>query len=54
MKSKRWVFVSHIILDAYYERKATLQLLQTLLNEKQIVFKRWTTIRLYAQTNFHD
>ena len=27
--------------------------LQTLPNEKQIVFKRWTTIQLYAQTNFH-
>ena len=32
----------------------TLQLLQTLLNEKQISFKCWITIQLYAQTNFHD
>ena len=32
---------------------AYLQLLQTQLNEKQIVFKRWTTIQLYAQTKFH-
>ena len=23
------------------------------INEKQIVLKRWTTIKLYAQTTFH-
>ena len=33
------------------ERKEYLPFLQTLPNEKQIVFKHWTTIRLYAQTN---
>ena len=27
--------------------------LQTLVNEKQIVFKHWTTIQLYDPTNFH-
>ena len=32
---------------------AYLQLLQTLLNLKQIVFKRCTTIKLNAQTNFN-
>ena len=29
-----------------------LQFLQTLPNEKQIVFKCFTTLQLYAQTNF--
>ena len=31
------------------------ELLQTLQNGKQIVFKQWmmTTFQLYAQTNFH-
>ena len=28
-------------------------MLQTLLNKKQIVFKRWTTNQLYAQSNFY-
>ena len=27
--------------------------MQTLPNEKQIVFKRWMTTQLYAQSNFH-
>ena len=30
-----------------------LQLPQIPVDEKQIVFKHWTTIQLYAQTNFH-
>ena len=48
-------FDLHTILDTQYERRAYLQLLQTLLKEKKrIVFQRWTTIQLYAQTNFHD
>ena len=30
-----------------------LQLLQRLVNEKQIVVKHWTRIQLYAVTSFH-
>ena len=33
--------------------RADLELLKTLLHEKQTVFKCWTTIQLYVQTNFH-
>ena len=55
MKSKWWIFASRILLDAWYERREylVLHLLQTLLNEKQVVFKRWTTIQLYAETSFY-
>ena len=54
MKCKCSLFDLLIISVAYHERGLYLQSCcsSILPNEKQVVYKRWTRIQRYAQTNF--